>query len=292
MQIYIFITLSVCTGIRTSFDILNSSINDDIVNLLKHPLFSSIVIDLSRPCASESIREACKTYNCVRPSILDDNQTAPKENYELFIDEPGTRIDLKRVVPDYTGYKAGAHEIWDNVYKISGGLWRLISGIHFSVTVHKAANFVKKDGKYLSNLGIYKDNYREMYRFNLYMLYIVVRSAVLRVKMVEAQSIVNKLKLQGDIIVNWKDLWSDYEIFFDSADQYLDCIECGTCKMWGKIQFYGLKTAIDILKEKEVSNEQIIFLLNFFGKLSNTLESIKDFDKSIAEEANKNNQYK
>lgn len=265
-----------------SYDInlLNKPINPIINELLKGSLLSSIVIDLSKPCATQEIRDKCKTDTCKRPSVLDNNQVAPNESYKLFIDEPGIRVDLRKVKPDYTGYKEGASEVWKSVYKIAKDLKRLVSGIQFSVTVHMAVNYAKdKHGKYMSNFSLYKMKYKEEYEMNAYITYMIVRSAVIRIKFEEAQDLIETLKHQGDLAnIKWRKMWPKYEIFFDSADQYLDCIECGTCKLWGKVQFRGLKAAIDVLKSKEILEEDKVYLLNFFGKLSNTVEDAKMFD--------------
>lgn len=272
--------------LANDINLLNEDTNTKTKRLVHKPEFYSIVIDLSKPCASENIREMCKTDTCSRPSILDNNQVAPSETYNLFIDKVGTRIDLRKVPPEYTGYKEGAREVWKSVYNIAKDLRRLVSGIHFSVTVHMAANYEKDDnGKYLSNVSLYRAKYKEEYETNLFLTYIVVRSAVIRLKFSETESLVDTLKEQGDVQnVKWKKLFKNYEQFFDSADQYLDCIECGTCKLWGKIQFKGLKAAIDVLKEKEISKEDMVYLINFFNKLSNTIENAKMFNFIVRQE--------
>ncbi|KAM0675137.1 endoplasmic oxidoreductin-1 [Gurleya vavrai] len=280
-MIFYFLLISLKSqSISSSIYLINKGIYTELTRILEDSFFSSIVLDLEQPCKIESIKIFCKDKTCVRPSLLDNNQMAPVHTYQAFINQKGSRIDLRKVLPDYTGYKNGAREIWQNIYRISGDLKDLVSGIHFSVTVHKSKNFLKKDGKYLSNYGLYLLRYKREYKDNLFWLYIVVRSAVMKIKMERLKMIRNILKTQGDIKnVRWDLMWKNYEYFFKNSDLYLDCIECGTCKLWGKIQFYGLKTAIDILKGVKISKEDIIILMNFFGKLSDVLNAVESFDQ-------------
>ena len=69
----------------------------------------------------------------------------------------------------------------------------------------------------------------------------------------------------------------------EAADRTTDCIECGSCKLWGKIQLYGAAAAIKILANEKVEAKDIVFLIHLLWKLSETVDYVKEFENSERE---------
>lgn len=79
---------------------------------------------------------------------------------------------------------------------------------------------------------------------------------------------------------------------FKNITRIMDCVHCDRCRLWGKLQTTGYGTALKVLfelKDKEtsrteLSNIELIALVNTFDRLSKSVESINNF-KDMFDEA-------
>lgn len=78
---------------------------------------------------------------------------------------------------------------------------------------------------------------------------------------------------------------------FKNITRIMDCVHCDRCRLWGKLQTTGYGTALKVLfelqdtnkKDVELSNIELIALVNTFDRLSKSVESINKFKKMYDE---------
>ncbi|XP_039987257.1 ERO1-like protein alpha [Xiphias gladius] len=95
-------------------------------------------------------------------------------------------------------------------------------------------------------------------------------------------------------------LKEDIRLAFLNISRIMDCVGCFKCRMWGKLQTQGLGTALKILfsgRQIEalpaagdrrpafrLSRQEIVSLLNAFGRISTSVRELKTFRSLLAEE--------
>nr|XP_014350541.1 PREDICTED: ERO1-like protein beta isoform X2 [Latimeria chalumnae] len=87
-------------------------------------------------------------------------------------------------------------------------------------------------------------------------------------------------------------LKEEFRLHFKNISRIMDCVGCDKCRLWGKLQTQGLGTALKILfSEREIQNlpenspskgfqltrQEIVSLLNAFGRLSTSIKELQDF---------------
>lgn len=87
-------------------------------------------------------------------------------------------------------------------------------------------------------------------------------------------------------------LQEEFRLHFKNISRIMDCVGCSKCRLWGKLQTQGLGTALKILfSEKEIKNlpehspskgfqltrQEIVALLNGFGRLSTSIHQLHNF---------------
>eukprot|EP00762_Andalucia_godoyi_P005296 ANDGO_06838.mRNA.1 Endoplasmic reticulum oxidoreductin-2 len=85
---------------------------------------------------------------------------------------------------------------------------------------------------------------------------------------------------------------------FRNITDIMDCVACEKCKLWGKLQFLGLGTALRIMtfpyspgKDKNgiaapcLSVNELVALLNIARKLADSVESVRLMDEYLVQEA-------
>lgn len=206
-----------------------------------------------------------------------------------------TYVNLLLNPERYTGYSGpSARRIWDEIYsencpKYAFGemcqekkvLYKLISGLHSSISIHIAADYLLDETKNLwgTNLELMHDRvlqYPDRVR-NLYFTFLFVLRAVTKAKNyleqaeydtgnveadLKAQSLMRQLlynpKLQAacplpfDEAKLWKgqsgpELKQQIQKQFRNISSLMDCVGCEKCRLWGKLQVLGLGTALKIL---------------------------------------------
>ncbi|XP_022603753.1 ERO1-like protein alpha isoform X1 [Seriola dumerili] len=95
-------------------------------------------------------------------------------------------------------------------------------------------------------------------------------------------------------------LKDDIRLAFLNISRIMDCVGCFKCRLWGKLQTQGLGTALKILfSERQIealptssnrrpsfqlSRQEIVSLLNAFGRISTSIRELKNFRSLLAEE--------
>ncbi|XP_054466504.1 LOW QUALITY PROTEIN: ERO1-like protein alpha [Anoplopoma fimbria] len=95
-------------------------------------------------------------------------------------------------------------------------------------------------------------------------------------------------------------LKEDVRLAFLNISRIMDCVGCFKCRLWGKLQTQGLGTALKILfSERQIealpsssdqkpsfqlSRQEIVSLLNAFGRISTSISELKNFRSLLAEE--------
>ncbi|KAL5736759.1 hypothetical protein ACOSP7_031246 [Xanthoceras sorbifolium] len=205
----------------------------------------------------------------------------------------------------YTGYVGpSARRIWDAVYsencpKYSSGeicpekkvLYKLISGLHSSISIHIAADYLLDETTNLwgQNLDLMYDRvlrYPERVR-NLYFTFLFVLRAVTKAadyleqaeydtgnhtEDLKTQSLIKQLlynpKLQTacplpfDEAKLWQgqsgpELKQQIQKQFRNISALMDCVGCEKCRLWGKLQVHGLGTALKILFSVDGQTHQV-----------------------------------
>ncbi|XP_060975014.1 endoplasmic reticulum oxidoreductin-1 isoform X1 [Cannabis sativa] len=206
-----------------------------------------------------------------------------------------TYVNLQLNPERYTGYTGpSARRIWDAIYAENCPkypseevcqeeriLYKLISGLHSSISVHIAADYLLDEAKNLwgQNISLLHDRvlrYPDRVR-NLYFTYLFVLRAVTKaapylehaeyetgnpVEDLKTQSLMKQLlfspKLQAacpvpfDEAKLWKgqrgpELKQNIQKQFRNISSLMDCVGCEKCRLWGKLQVLGLGTALKIL---------------------------------------------
>ncbi|KAM4596727.1 ERO1-like protein alpha [Fundulus diaphanus] len=95
-------------------------------------------------------------------------------------------------------------------------------------------------------------------------------------------------------------LKEDVRLAFLNISKIMDCVGCFKCRLWGKLQTQGLGTALKILfSERQIealpqsrqrrpsfqlSRQEVVSLLNAFGRISTSIKELKTFRSLLAEE--------
>ncbi|XP_057460670.1 endoplasmic reticulum oxidoreductin-1-like [Actinidia eriantha] len=221
-----------------------------------------------------------------------------------------TYVNLQLNPERYTGYVGpSTRRIWDAIYsencpKYSSGevcqekkvLYKLISGLHSSISIHIASDYLLDESTNLwgENLELihdrvlrYPDRVRNMYFTFLFVLRAVAKAADYleqaeydtgnHLEDLKAQSLmrqlVNNPKLQAacplpfDEAKLWQgqsgpELKQQIQKQFKNISALMDCVGCEKCRLWGKLQVLGLGTALKILFSVNGQNypDQILHL--------------------------------
>ncbi|XP_024160667.1 endoplasmic reticulum oxidoreductin-1 isoform X1 [Rosa chinensis] len=215
-----------------------------------------------------------------------------------------TYVNLLLNPERYTGYTGlSARRIWDAVYsencpKYSSQdicqeqrvLYKLISGLHSSISIHIAADYLldKITNLWGQNMELmhdrvlkYPDRVQNLYFAFLFVLRAVTKAADyleqaeydtgnheedLRTESLMRQLLYNP-KLQAacplpfDEAKLWKgqsgqQLKQQIQKKFRNISALMDCVGCEKCRLWGKLQVLGLGTALKILFSVDGKNHQ------------------------------------
>uniref|UniRef100_A0A671VVG6 ERO1-like protein alpha n=1 Tax=Sparus aurata TaxID=8175 RepID=A0A671VVG6_SPAAU len=95
-------------------------------------------------------------------------------------------------------------------------------------------------------------------------------------------------------------LKEDVRLAFLNISRIMDCVGCFKCRLWGKLQTQGLGTSLKILfSERQIealpassdqrpsfqlSRQEIVSLLNAFGRISTSIRELKNFRALLAED--------
>ncbi|XP_071697111.1 endoplasmic reticulum oxidoreductin-1-like [Rutidosis leptorrhynchoides] len=206
-----------------------------------------------------------------------------------------TYVNLQLNPEQYTGYTGpSARRIWDAIYsencpRYAYGetcqekkvLYKLISGLHSSISIHIAADYLIDEtaNQWGPNIELMNDRVlKHPDRVeNLYFTFLFVLRAVIKagayldqaeydsgnqVEDLRAQLLIRRLvhnsKLQAACALPFDEaeLWQGHggpilrrqiQDQFRNISALMDCVGCEKCRLWGKLQVLGLGTALKIL---------------------------------------------
>lgn len=241
---------------------LNDIIYNDICKLAKTSLYSKVKINFYDKCPK--VVEGCSVTSCEVPTVK-------------FGDEEGF-IDLLKTVESYSPGIKHSNMVWADIYKTTTDktLLKVLSGLHFSVTTHIAAFHTKMFGRFISNPRKLQMRYRDEYKSNFLMLYSIIRAAVGNIKNVPSAANEETLALSKKIYVDsMPNVGMAATEVVDKCIECIACLNCEKCVLWGTIQTRGLKAAIKALNNRELYKNDLIYLINLFRRLSETVKQSK-----------------
>lgn len=290
-------------------------------------------IDRSYSKAKESA-----TTNWAAPAAPDDWIAQDAPDADLLY------VDLLKNPERYTGFTGEeAHRVWSAIYdenciSISSNckdgicapgtckeervFYRLISGVHTSITMHIAADYLYGN-KWGRNLEIFATRVRahREYVENLYMALAVVLRAVAKAAPSLDPSVfsyatgddVQDRNTEGSVrrLLDHPSLARGCEkLVFDESDMFvasarerlpefrgafrnismiMDCVGCEKCRLWGKLQFLGLGTALRILftgnDQQELKRNEVIALVNMLHKLLSSVVWVDELNAQLEAQA-------
>lgn len=286
----------------------NKEIIPKLKKLVQSKCFSKIKINLDKPCTTLNLLKKCKFNACLVPrtnineekdlcksGIVFNNKCIFKDDH----DQEAIGVNLEIAQQIYSGYKKGAAEIWNEIYKTAQGneiLSKMISGVHYSIMIHMSIFYKYIFNEYWSNPLLYSHKRNETYYQNLLFAYTMVIKAIKRLNnnyfKCSLQLDGNDQKILKDLIeqVQGQDYdlptglrLGDYQKKFKKIFDILNCIECDKCKLWGMIQFDGVKTALDIISGKttQLKGRELVNLFQLFNKLGSSLIYSQALDVKI-----------
>ena len=233
-------------------------------------------------------------------------------------------VDLLNDKEQYTGYQG--QKIWNSLYEDhcmklvntcgSGDfLYKMISGMHTSVSTHLTEYFVEfgkfnrsqivyaNDQMYFEKVGDYPDRIESL----IFAVQILLRSFVRYVDLIRDFNIDtgefnNDMKTKQllhklvNLVGNQKDKSFDdklifgegnnveqrrdaYLTYFTNMTKVMDCVDCMKCKAYGKMQILGLSVALRILLKKSDTFLSRNELVAFVNTLSKWTESVHIIDR-------------
>ncbi|KAL9262230.1 Endoplasmic reticulum oxidoreductin-2-like protein [Drosera capensis] len=219
----------------------------------------------------------------------------PWTNDDETDNEDMTYVNLLLNPERYTGYTGpSARRIWEAIYaencpKYADGescpekkiLYKLISGLHSSISVHIAADYLLDEASNLwgKNLSLlydrvlsHPDRVQNLHFTFLFVLRAVMKAAKyleqaeydtgnpeddlktksLMIKLLSNPNLQAACPIPFDEAKLWKgqggpELKQQIQMQFRNISALMDCVGCEKCRLWGKLQILGLGTALKIL---------------------------------------------
>lgn len=200
-------------------------------------------------------------------------------------------------------------------------LYTLISGLHASISMHIAKRYLRGE-RWGVNTSIYEERLRDYPEriSNLNVAYAVVLRAVSKASAAlhpQNYSYVTGNERNDDFtrrevaklfefpllrpgcedkVFDESDMFlqkneytlSEFRSAFRNISMIMDCVGCEKCRLWGKLQFLGLGTALRILFEDdmpELERNEAIALINLLFKLSSSVIWVDKMEEMINRQA-------
>ncbi|KAM0676641.1 hypothetical protein BDAP_002753 [Binucleata daphniae] len=270
--------------------------------------FSKIRINIDQPCKMKFLAKKCTYKKCVVPRDLEDEvknypcRVGKLNNniciYKEINDPKAINVDLLKSQQINSGYTDGAAIIWQKMHEVvkEHDLFaKLLSGLHFSVTVHISQFYYEK--KLITYNPIFYNSKRNNQHIkNLMFTQKYVKEAFGKINskfiICSIENTTNDSILLNNLIKSHqKYTETDNEtITHDNALKHYkkllectNCIDCDKCKLWGKIQIKGLFSAYKLqngmYKQGEMPGEDLIYLVNTYNKLTESIVYANELDK-------------
>lgn len=289
-----FNTIRSYITVEEFIEIQNNRIFGILRNISETDKFSKIKMSFNEKCPRNV--EKCKIDTCSVPEISFKGQSG--------------YIDLLKIKESFSKYTPGSQLVWRDLYRTvedSENMTRLVSGIHFSITTHLTAFHTKLFGYFLSNPFLFNKRYKKEYKENFMELYIFIRSSIS--KLINNSGEIDPQVLQLSMII--KNDIEDKSLRYSSEEinrlnrkvsedintlkkigienglsitndmvKCLACLSCSKCRLWGTIQIKGFRSAIKSHLGIPLYDQDIIFLINFFRRLSQSVKESRRMENT------------
>ena len=194
--------------------------------------------------------------------------------------------------------------------------FRLISGLHASITCHLVGTYFHEDtGEWGPNYAMYKARFgsNPEHLENLYFAYMLALRALDKAAPLleaypyrtdnateEAETVETVIALTSSLhqtlaatcpvtfdetqMFKGPDaasLRAEFQAHFYNISRIMDCVECSKCRLWGKIQIRGLSTALRILfgdqkQVEQLTRNKVLTLVWTLYRLSESIAIVND----------------
>lgn len=173
-------------------------------------------------------------------------------------------------------------------------------GLHASISVHLSERFYNRQlGRWESNFAMFHERvgkFPERIQ-NMYLTYTLLLRAILKIKRkiesvqlgvheVEDARAKNLMKalfkslpkfsknFDANLFAINPDKYDYLKAIFRNMAKLMDCVSCERCRLWGKVQIYGVGTALKILTSSNPKYKYFISApFNFILVILNLLEA-------------------
>ncbi|GAB4829761.1 Endoplasmic reticulum oxidoreductin-1 [Ancistrocladus abbreviatus] len=232
----------------------------------------------------------------------------PWTNDDETDNEEMTYVNLQLNPERYTGYTGpSARRIWDAIYtencpKYPDGefcpekkiLYKLISGLHSSISIHIAADYLLDESRNLAADYLEQADYDTGNPLEDLKTQSLIKQLLFHPKLQAACPVpFDEAKLwkgQGE-----PDLKQQIQKQFRNISALMDCVGCEKCRLWGKLQVLGLGTALKILfsvngqddlghtVQLQLQRNEVIALTNLLNRLSESVKFLHEAQPSVGE---------
>ncbi|KAI5190397.1 ERO1-like protein alpha [Nematocida minor] len=210
-------------------------------------------------------------------------------------------VDLRTVLERYTKYNGSI--VWDAIHKLGRNdplLNVLLSGVHCSVSVHLCSfyNEDPENRKLYMNYALMQQKVTPAYFNNLrYTLDFLI--SLLPVAISDLSSIAQTKdgiqaidSLKNSLLKNRTYDYSEYKSDENTVRRceevfkYMGCVDCMRCKVWGKVQFEGLKCAIKLLRKAQgnpiaLDRFELVTFLNLLNRVSTSVAQYNKYRMDV-----------
>ncbi|KAI8987632.1 endoplasmic reticulum Oxidoreductin 1-domain-containing protein [Mycotypha africana] len=228
--------------------------------------------------------EGCETCNNIMnlgnqraEAARSADQAVVKKSSNPFAEVPSKRSELKQFLNDLAEEPDGGEDSKDEVCLEKRVYYRLISGLHSSISIHICNEWFYKDKNlwgpnldcFVNRIGSHPERLQ-----NIYFTYALLLRAVQKVEpyletyewrtgSVEeddrTRSMIKNLVKSIDTCPSTFDenamfkgpgayaLKKEFRDHFRNVSSIMDCVGCEKCRLWGKLQTVGLGTALKVL---------------------------------------------
>lgn len=311
---------------------------------------SARTVELSATTACESslggdaLNDVDRSHSVGAKRAMNEWATPSSSDEWLFNDLVQSEViyvDLLKNPERYTGFSgAQTHRIWSAVYdencfafsdtcksgicepgtcKEERVLYRLISGIHTSISMHIAHGYLHGT-RWGPNLAIFRNRVRAFPErmLNLHVTLAVMLRAIAKVApnldpsvydystgdqatdAITARRIrtvlAHPLLAHGceDLLFDESDMFiqnaearlPEFRAAFRNISMIMDCVGCEKCRLWGKLQFLGLGTALRVLfsdeeAQRQLGRNEVIAMFNLMYKLLSSAQWIDEMNRDV-----------
>ncbi|KAG0166658.1 hypothetical protein DFQ28_008605 [Apophysomyces sp. BC1034] len=218
--------------------------------------------------------EGCETCN----NIMNTGSNPLKSSHkDSFAHVPSTKAELGQLLNDLAEESDGDGESNEETCLEKRVYYRLISGLHSSISIHICDEFFNQTtGQWGPNLDCFVNrigSHPERLQ-NVYFTYAIVLRAITKLEgylkeytfCTGDQQDDQRIKAMVDDLINSasecpstfdekimfqgpdaKNLKLEFRDHFRNVSRIMDCVGCEKCRLWGKLQTTGLGTALKIL---------------------------------------------